>query len=241
MTLAFLGSAVFLAFCIEAMTGFGSLVFALSIGALVLPLDQLAAILIPLNLLLTVPMTWRLRQHIERQLLLKQILPWMISGTVAGLFIAPLIPATGLKLLFATLIIWFAGRALLQTNPPPLPKMLRSLIIAMAGITHGLLASGGPVLVYALARAGLDKTQFRATLVPVWATLNLGLTSWFFSQGRIQENSHITLWMVPCVFLGMWVGNLLHHRVDQAKFMQVVFGVLLTVGIVLLASHWLRA
>lgn len=237
MTFAFLGTAVFLAFCIEAMTGFGSLVFALSLGALVLPLDQLAAMLIPLNLLLTIPMTWRHRASIHRPLLFKQILPWMVSGTIAGLFIAPHVPAGGLKLVFACLIIWFAGRALLQANPSPLPDWVRNLTIAAAGVTHGLVASGGPVLVYALARTGLDKTQFRATLIPVWATLNIGLTTWFLIQGRVQAQIDTTVWLVPCVFLGMWVGSKLHHRVDQAKFMRVVFGVLLLVGMVLLLGQ----
>ena len=57
-----LGLFVLLAYTTEAMTGFGSIVIALSLGALVLPLDTLMPVLVPLNLLLsgylsTVPYT----------------------------------------------------------------------------------------------------------------------------------------------------------------------------------------
>ena len=48
-----LGLFVLLAYTTEAMTGFGSIVIALSLGALVLPLDTLMPVLVPLNLLLS--------------------------------------------------------------------------------------------------------------------------------------------------------------------------------------------
>ena len=45
------------------------------------------------------------------------------------------------------------------------PMWLSRLLSLGAGISHGLFASGGPLLVFALAGTHLDKARLRATLV----------------------------------------------------------------------------
>ena len=236
MTLLYIAAAVFIAFGIEAMTGFGSIVLALSIGALVMDIPQLLPLLVPLNLLITLPITIRQRQHIQTDMLFRQILPWMFAGALIGLMIASQIQASWLKLALALLIVWFATRSLLQANPAPMGQLRRTGTIASAGITHGMLASGGPLLVYALARSGLNKAQFRATLVPVWLALNSSLTVWFLVSGRLEGRLDEILWLIPAVVAGLLTGNWLHHRINQAHFMRMVFSLLLVVGLILLIS-----
>ncbi|UIP28133.1 sulfite exporter TauE/SafE family protein [Photobacterium sp. TLY01] len=236
MTLVWLGIAIILAFGIEAMTGFGSIVLALSLGALVMEIDPLVHILVPLNLLMTAPMTWRLRQHIQFRFLLRTVLPMMLTGTAIGVLLTPYLPELLSKTLFAGLIIWFAARALLQPAAAEMPALRRHSTITAAGITHGLFASGGPLLVYALARTSLDKTQFRATLLTVWLCLNGCLTIYFLQAGELAPYRETLLWLAPCVGIGAWVGNRLHHRIDQAHFSKLVFGVLLAVGLILMLN-----
>lgn len=48
-----LGAFTLLAYTLEASTGFGSIVIALSLGALLLPIDQLLPVLEPLNIGMT--------------------------------------------------------------------------------------------------------------------------------------------------------------------------------------------
>lgn len=65
-----LGAFTLQAYTLEASTGFGSIVIALSLGALLLPIDQLLPVLEPLNIGMTgylVSRHWRL---IDRGLLL---------------------------------------------------------------------------------------------------------------------------------------------------------------------------
>lgn len=239
MAWIWLGSAIFLAYGIEAMTGFGSIVLALSMGALVFDLQSLVPMMVTLNILMTAPLTFRHRQHIQWPLLLRRVLPLMLAGTAVGVYLSPLVPAVWSKLLFALLIVWFSARAIRHTQAPQLQPVRRDITIAGAGITHGLFASGGPLLVYAIARLGLNKAQFRATLLTVWLTLNSGMTLWFLSRGVLAQQAHNILLMVPCVIAGALLGNALHHKINEAHFLRVVFTLLLLVGL-LLAGTSLR-
>ena len=161
-----LGLCIFIAFGIEAITGFGSIVIALSLGALLLPIDAMLPVLVPLNICMTSYLAIRHRQHIHWPTLLKMILPLMVGGTLLGYLLRPALGDNTLQILFGALVIWFAARELWRS--------IRGLKVSqhgsgwtrswmlVAGITHGLFASGGPLLVYALTGTQLSKSAFRA-------------------------------------------------------------------------------
>src|SRR5690606_22466398 len=101
-----LGVFILLAYTLEALTRFGSIVIALSLGALLLPIDQLLPVLVPLNIGMTgylVSRHWRL---IDRRLLLGTILPGMLAGTLLGYWLLPHLDTQALKAGFGALILW---------------------------------------------------------------------------------------------------------------------------------------
>ena len=113
-----LGLFVLLAYTTEAMTGFGSIVIALSLGALVLPLDTLMPVLVPLNLLLSGYLSIRYRRLVHWRLLVRGILPLMAAGTLAGYLARPWLGQALLQTLFGVLIAVFSV-CLLYTSPSP--------------------------------------------------------------------------------------------------------------------------
>ncbi|EAR10747.1 sulfite exporter TauE/SafE family protein [Reinekea blandensis] len=239
MTWTLLGLAIFAAWTIDAAIGFGSLVIALAIGALLLPLEVIMPILVPLNILLSGYLTVRYRRQIQWSLMLKTIGPFMVIGTLVGLYVADLVPETQLRLLFGAIVVWFAARSLwLAFDKNAQPNAHRALTTRVltfaAGITHGLFASGGPLLVYALTGVTLLKQQFRATLSLVWFLLNSGLTLWFVKNERLLEQADKVLWYVPVVIAAIVFGEWLHHRVSEDRFRKVVLVLLLIAGILLL-------
>ncbi|MCG9709756.1 sulfite exporter TauE/SafE family protein [Pseudoalteromonas shioyasakiensis] len=239
MVLIGLGAAIIFAFAVEAMTGFGSIVIALTIAALFMDIQQAMLLLVPLNLLMTSVMVFKLRAYIQLNLLAKQILPPMLLGTMIGALLTPYFPAQLTKVLFALLIIWFAGRAIWQASAMPLSKPVQLSVIGGAGITHGLFASGGPLLVYAMARSGLDKTSFRATLLTIWLILNSCLTLWFLISGQLAGQLGHFLMLAPCVLFGALIGNYFHHTINQTQFLRLVFITLLLLGVLLcLTALW---
>src|SRR5690625_5829455 len=96
---------VLLAYTVEAATGFGSIVIALSLGALVLPIDALLPVLVPLNLSMSGYLALRYRGHIHWPLLLRQVLPLMAVGTGLGHGLKPLLGRGALQGVFGVLII----------------------------------------------------------------------------------------------------------------------------------------
>lgn len=239
MVWIFLGVAIFIAWTIDAAIGFGSLVIALAIGALFLPLDVITPILVPLNIVLSGYLTIRYRRYIQWPLLGRVILIPMILGTVIGALIVTQFTDSALRILFGLIVVWFASRSLWFAFKPtamlrPHHRWMTRTLTFFAGMTHGLFASGGPLLVYALTGVELLKQQFRATLSLVWFGLNVSLTLWFVFNGRFFEHADKTVWYLPVVIGAIVFGEWLHHRISEERFRKVVLILLLIAGILLL-------
>ncbi len=239
-----LGGFILFAYTAEAMTGFGSIVIALSLGALILPIDDLQTVLVPLNICMTGFLSWRHWRHIDWQLLARLIMPFMLAGTLAGYGLQPLLGGALLKIGFAVLVLWFALRELRRATrgqvSAPKPGWWSRTVVLGAGVTHGLFASGGPLLVYGLAGLHLDKARFRATLILVWFSLNSLLTILFFSQGRLQPLALQVLAYLPLIPVGVILGEHLHHRVNDAAFRLWIYRVLVLAASALLLSGLLQ-
>ena len=233
-----LGLAILLAYTIEAITGFGSIVIALSLGAVLLPIPEMLPVLVPLNIFMSGYLTWKHHHHIDWRLLATLILPLMLAGTLTGYLLTPWLGAGILKTLFGILVVWFAGKELWRLFggqvAEPHGLMTSRVVTFGAGITHGLFASGGPLLVYALAGIQLDKSRTRATLLTVWFTLNLTLSVLYLVDGSLIDSAHRLVWYLPLLIVGVLVGEFLHHRLNEARFRQAVYGVLLVTGVLLI-------
>lgn len=235
-----LGLCILLAYTVEAVTGFGSIVIALSLGALLLPIPELLPVLVPLNIAMSGYLSIRHRAHIHWPTLLKLILPLMALGTLCGYWLRPSLGSAVLQTLFGVLIVWFAGRELWRlrgaaTPAGHAPATTGALMLA-AGVTHGLFASGGPLLVYALAGNRLNKSELRATLIAVWFSLNGLLTLIFLADGSLLPALPRLLTYLPIVVVGVIIGERLHRRIDERQFRRLVFALLALTGLTLTLS-----
>ena len=116
-------------------------------------------------------------------------------------------------------------------STPKAPTGLRAVVslvgVVGAGFVHGVFATGGPVLVWALGQQPLDKAAFRATLQVVWFTLNSVLMLTFLAEGRANASTLLgTATLLPTAGLGIAVGHWLHDRVDEVRFRTAVWGAL---------------
>jgi uncharacterized membrane protein YfcA len=177
----------------------------------------------------------------DRDLLLKRIFPFMITGLLIGVALFPLLRGIALKKLLGYLVVLFAGRELvllirrIQRQGPPLSPSKTGIIQLAAGAVHAFYATGGPLLVYSLGRLELPKTVFRPTLCAVWATLNTILTLAFVLKGRIHMASvEMTAMLIPLLPAGIFVGEWLHHRINERHFRLVIYGLLLFSGATLI-------
>lgn len=230
---------IFFAFVVQASAGFGSVMLSLAIGTLFWPLAEIVPIVVPLSFCLSTYILIRDWREVDRRVLLRLIGPLMTAGAVLGMVMAPYASATVLRMLLGTVVSIAALRGLVSLvigkSIAAKKGSASSLIwIFGAGIVHGMIATGGPPLVYAIESLGLAKRSFRATLAAVWFILNLMLTLHFVNNGAFAQPELFRLAkLLPVVALAIVVGEFLHARVSEKHFRAAVFSLLLIAGFLL--------
>lgn len=239
MTLLALAPIIFIAFAIEATAGFGSVMISLAIGTLFWPVSSLLPVIVPISLCLSGYMLTRHWRSVNGNVLLRQILPLMGVGIALGIFLVPYLSPDKLRLLLGIVVIGAALRGLAKMlwhkgEEKQHNIIVRSLWIAGAGVVHGLLATGGPPLVYALEGAKMGKASFRSTLAAVWFSLNLVHLVRFLYTGVIRGTEVLEIApLLPVVGIAILVGEYCHARVSESHFRFTVFALLTIAGILL--------
>ena len=94
--------------------------------------------------------------------------------------------------------------------------------------------TGGPLLVYGLARAGLSPRSFRATLMAIWTVINTGVMISHVISGEFgKEQLYQTAFVIPTLPIFYGIGNYLHHRIPTKQFNSVIYGLLTLMGLFL--------
>jgi len=240
--LIWLALIVMISYTTQAMSGFGSTILALTLGIHFYPIAELLPVLVPLDMVVNLYLVTRHHHLINRPLLFRSILPVMGIGVLAGIIVFQFVQGVLLKRIFGLLVVLLAARELyrLLRNQPghtALSNLQSSAFILSAGVVHGIYASGGPLLIYAVGKSNLAKSVFRSTLAAVWLIFSIILTSAYFVSGKFTANSiKFIAFLLPVVVMGILLGERLHHRVDEYRFKVFVFSVLTFAGISILIS-----
>ena len=173
----------------------------------------------------------------RRQVLFKHVLPAMGIGLLIGIGIFNYIQGDTLKRLLGVMIVVLSARELInmfakRKNSAPLSRSKSTAYVLSAGIVHGIYATGGPLLVYALNRLNMSKSIFRSTLAAIWTALNIVLV---FSYVLTEKVTAMTLQtstiILPSLVFGLLIGDMLHHRINERLFRIFTFALLLISGL----------
>jgi len=222
---------------IQTMTGFGFNVVAVTLGALFLPIKAWLPIVVALNLPMSAWVAARNRADIDWNLLLRRILPVMAVGFAGGLALAFVLSGDVLKRAFGVLVVILASRELIRLSGRAGGRADGSaqpakFWVLLAGVVQGLYASGGPLLVHALSRVRISRSTFRASLMTIWFTLNLGLSVAYLLGGFWTADMALRAsWLLLLVPVGLWAGDWLHHHASEHGFAIAVQLVLLAAGL----------
>ncbi len=214
-----------LASIVQTSIGFGSMVVAVTLGALVMDIPTLIALVVPASLVQTLVVVLRHRSEVSWDLLGRRVLPLMGLGMMVSLGFGGGVDTGLLKLAFGAMVLVMALRELVRSEPgpPPSPWVARAALVG-AGVVHGLFATGGPLLVWALGRQPIEKSVFRTSLTALWLVLNVVLVSAFVVRGDVTlATASISALLVVPVFFGILIGERLHDRVDEARFRHIVW------------------
>lgn len=238
-----LAGVVLLSFATGAATGFGSVIIALSLGLYLYPLHRLLPVLVLLDAVLSAYLVVRHRRHIAGAWLFGRILPLLGVGLAVGVALFRYAAEAALRVIFGGFV---AAVAVIELNrllrrgaaaPTALRPGSRAAGLLGAGVTHGLFASGGPLLVYVLGRSDLQKAAFRSTLAAVWLVLDAALGVTYLLTGTITAAVWLdALVLLPVVVPAIAAGEWVHGRIDERCFRIAVFVLLALIGASLVAS-----
>jgi uncharacterized protein len=234
--LIWLASIVLVSYTTQAMSGFGSTILALTLGMHFYPIAELLPVLVALDLIVNLYIVVRHRHHIHRKLLVQKIMPAMAIGIAAGILVFQFFHGAMLEKIFGLLVIFLSIRELYRLSSrtrerAPFSNFQSALYITAAGFIHGIYASGGPLLIYAVGKQNIAKAIFRSTLAAVWLILALVLTGFYLFSGTLTAASlKLVVVLLPVIVAGIFLGEWLHHRIDEFRFKIFVFSVLLIAG-----------
>jgi uncharacterized membrane protein YfcA len=227
---------VLISYTAQAMTGFGSTIIAVTLGANLYPIRFLLPVMVPLDIVVNAFIVVRYRRHVDRPVLFKTVIPIMSAGLLIGIATFNILHGNLLKKSFGLLVVGLSVRELhrllkKKTRQFATTKTSSRLYMFSAGIVQGIYASGGPLLVYALNRLNLEKSIFRSTISALWLIANIIMTVSYIVTNKINWVSlkYIGL-LLPVIIIGIIVGEKLHTAVNQHTFEIIVFVLLLGAG-----------
>ncbi len=237
MRYLFLCLVILLSFSVQAMTGFGSIIIAVTLGSLFFPIKSILPILVVLDLSLNTYIIIRYNKNIDYALLTRKILPAMLVGLIIGQAVFNTLGAES-KRPFGALIVFLSAFELYnfyRENDEKLSSGKSLAFLVGAGIIHGIYASGGPLVVYVIGRLGMGRSIFRSTLGCLWVIMDAFLIGSYMLTGIL--NYHValmTLFIAPVVIAGLVIGEVLHHKVNEKGFRLVIYYLLLFTGLSIL-------
>jgi uncharacterized membrane protein YfcA len=229
---------------VQTATGFGANLVIISIGASMMPVQELVSVILPANVLQSLIIAIR-QGHLARwSLLTRRVLPLMAVGLVLGLGLAYLIAGEWLKAALGAFILavsidklreLFWDRAPLVVKEEPDDAAVPAFGLVLAGVFHGLYATAGPMLVWSLARAKLDHLVLRSTLAMIWISMNAILATGLV-LGGVMRMPQLTLGvlLLPALGLGYLLGEQVQKRLPERKLRGLIYSVLLLAGLSLL-------
>lgn len=236
---------VFAAYTVQTAIGFGSTLICVTFGAQFLSLDEVIRLAVPISFLQTGYIVLRHWDGIEWPLLLRRVLPLMALGMAIAFVLLARAGGPWLGLFFGVIVFVLSARDLHRMAPAsktavevPISRPASIAALLSAGVIHGIYASGGPMLVYAIGREGLTKRNFRSTLSMLWIVLNAVLVVRFLWIGAYERaDAYHLLLLLPAVPLGILAGEWVHHKVDERRFKIAVLALLLAAAISLIVRY----
>jgi uncharacterized protein len=212
--------------------GFG--ILAVPLIALVLPVPQAAAIVLPLLTVGDLFGLAALARHRDRALL-RVLVPAGLAGTVAGfLLFGVLRPKTVSAVLGVMTLLFIAQRAWSSSGALArvVPKWFTAAAGLVSGITSFVAHAGGPPISIALLPMRLAPAVFAATTSVFFTLLNASKWLPYAWLGLVDATNMLTaLALAPCAVLGVWIGVSLLRRLPALWFYRLVSAGLLLTGL----------
>lgn len=232
---------VFVTNVIQGITGFAGTMLAMPPSVMLVGIDTAKPILNALGLLSGIYIVAFSFKSVNKKEFLK-IIAVMSVGIVGGIALRSVFSDKA-GLLYAVLgaiVIMTAVFGIYKTffkeekSEKQHGKAVSFLLLASAGVTHGMFVCGGPLLVSYMTGKVRDKNEFRATLSACWIVLNSIILADDIRSG-LWNKAMLPLFGVCAVllFAAMFVGSVLCKKMSKDLFMKITYVLLIVSGLML--------
>ena len=222
--------------------GGGLGMLAVPLMALVVSPVQAAGILLPLLCAMDIVSVWQYRGRWVRSELAIMV-PASLIGIGIGTLLFSYMSVAVVKLVVGTVAVVFTlhyayNRYFRSTEASGYFSRAAGVLGgAVGGFTSFIAHAGGPPVNMYLLRRPLDRTQFVATTVFLFAVINYVKLVPYAWLGQLSSGNLLTsLVLLPLAPAGVMIGVWLHARVSDRLFFGVVYVLLFFVGLKLIAD-----
>jgi len=200
--------------------------------ALMVPVPQAAAILMPVLLVMDLQGMHAFRGHFDKTLL-RFMLPFGLLGILIGLLLFKLLDARWVAGLVGVSTLAFLAQRLLWPPRPdsqPPPRWLGGILVACSGFTSFIAHAGGPPINAYVIPLKLRPLVFTATLSFFFFVINLSKWVPYATLGLLDmTNMATSLALLPLAPVGVLIGVRVAHRIQPELFYRLIYvGMFLT-------------
>jgi uncharacterized protein len=217
------------------LSGFGAL--GTPLLALVVPVPQAAAIMLPVLLVMDVTGLQQLWRERDRQLL-RWMLPAGLLGVGIGTLLFGVLSAKTVAGVVGALTLLFLAQRLLfppKADLPPPPRWVGVGLATASGFTSFVAHAGSPPLSAYLLPLRLKPIAFAGTAAVFFAVVNLAKWLPYAWLGLFDRSNLATsALLLPLAPLGVWLGVWLARRIEPSWFYRLAYAGMFATGAKLL-------
>ncbi|MFD6441191.1 sulfite exporter TauE/SafE family protein [Peribacillus sp. NPDC060186] len=230
---------VLVASILQSSTGFGFSIMATPFLLMLFQPQEAIQINIILSLIISISLILKLRNDIDF-ILLKRFILGSIVGVPMGVLIFVSININALKL--GVSIILLILTLLLIGNFKVKPTQFRDFIVCgISGVLTTSIGMPGPPLLLYFTGTDTEKGKLRATTLAFYLFIYfISLITQIIFTGTNKVIWESSLYAIPIVFLGLFIGQIIFKRLNQRVFRIFTYILLIFTGIYLLLES-LRA
>lgn len=241
LTTLFIGLIFFVAGFVQGLSGFGSALIAMPFLTLLVDVKVAIPLCVLNSLLITAFLSFQLRNYLEREKIWPLLIGCLPGVCIGVIFLKKADDAT-IKALLGGMIIVYALYGFLFR--PPHGKIANGwsyLAGFCTGVIGGAFSAGGPPVIIYTSLTDWSKDQIKATLSGFFLLTSIAIALAHVAAGLTSFET-LRYFSVSFLFVlaGVFLGASRYDRVDREKYIRIILGVLLILGILMLLSAVLR-
>ncbi|MFC9598676.1 sulfite exporter TauE/SafE family protein [Peribacillus butanolivorans] len=224
---------VLVASILQSSTGFGFSIMATPFLLMLFQPQEAIQINIILSLVISISLILKIRNDIDF-ILLKRFILGSIVGVPLGVLIFVSININALKLGVSILLLILT--LLLIGNFRVNPTQFRDFIVGgISGVLTTSIGMPGPPLLLYFTGTDTEKGKLRATTLAFYLFIYfISLITQIIFTGTNKVIWESSLYAIPIVFLGLYIGQIIFKRLNQRVFRIFTYILLIFTGVYLL-------